>query len=330
MKPTRRPGNPCFSSGPCAKRPGWSPEVLNQALLGRSHRSRPGLARLVEVIERSRAILQMPADYRLGIVPASDTGAVEMALWSLLGARGVDLLSWESFGEGWVSDVTKQLKLKDVRLLDAPYGSLPDLGRGRSGPRRGVRVERHDFRGARPERRLDRIGPQGADDLRCDLGRLRDAAAVGQARCRHLVVAEGTWAARRGTACWRCPRAPSSGWKATRRPGRLPKIFRLTSGGKLIEGIFRGETINTPSMLCVEDAIELVEMGRGGRRPRRACRARRGQPRGRRGVGRALAVAAFFGEGPGDPVLHIDPARNHRSVVSVRCRRTTASRPCGR
>src|SRR3954454_20748756 len=127
MKPTRRPANPCFSSGPCAKRPGWSPEALNGALLGRSHRSRPGLARLVEVIERSRTIMQMPADYRLGIVPASDTGAVEMALWSLLGARGVDILSWESFGEGWATDIVKHLKLKDARVLSAPYGKLPDL-----------------------------------------------------------------------------------------------------------------------------------------------------------------------------------------------------------
>ncbi len=127
MKPTRRPANPCFSSGPCAKRPGWSPAVLRGALLGRSHRSGIGLARLVEVIERSRALLQMPADYRLGIVPASDTGAVEIALWSLLGARGVDLLAWENFGEGWVTDVTEQLKLRDVRLLQAPYGRLPDL-----------------------------------------------------------------------------------------------------------------------------------------------------------------------------------------------------------
>src|SRR6267142_2994643 len=128
MKPTRIPANPCFSSGPCAKRPGWSPEVLAGALLGRSHRSRPGLARLVELIDRSRAILQMPQDYRLGIVPASDTGAVEMALWSLLGARGVDVLSWESFGKGWVADLAQQLKLADLRIFDAPYGALPDLG----------------------------------------------------------------------------------------------------------------------------------------------------------------------------------------------------------
>src|SRR3954449_10552248 len=127
MKPTRRPANPCFSSGPCAKRPGWSPEALNGALLGRSHRSRPGLARLVEVIERSWAILQMPADWRLGIVPASDTGAVEMALWSMLGARGVDVLVWESFSKEWSTDIVKQLRLKDARVIDAPYGRLPAL-----------------------------------------------------------------------------------------------------------------------------------------------------------------------------------------------------------
>src|SRR5229473_1728130 len=177
MKPTRIPANPCFSSGPCAKRPGWSPSVLQEALLGRSHRSRVGLARLVDIIERSRAVLQMPADYRLGIVPASDTGAVEMALWSLLGARGVDLLCWENFGEGWVTDVTRQLKLPDVRLLQAHYGQLPDL------------------------------------------------AAV----------------------------EPLESYTP---PWPLPKLFRLTEKGKLIEGIFRGETINTPSMLCVEDALD--------------------------------------------------------------------------
>ena len=128
-KPTLRPANPCFSSGPCAKRPGWSAAALSGALLGRSHRSKPGVAKLAEVIERSHALLQMPADYRLGIVAGSDTGAVELALWSLLGARGVDLLSWENFGEGWVQDVQRQLKPADLRLLQAPYGELPDLAR---------------------------------------------------------------------------------------------------------------------------------------------------------------------------------------------------------
>src|SRR5690349_14339422 len=126
-KPTRRPANPCFSSGPCAKRPGWSPDVLAGALLGRSHRSAVGLSRLPEIIERSRALLQMPADYRLSIVPASDTGAVEIALWALLGARGVDVLAWENFGEGWVTDLAKQLKLADARFFKAEYGEIPDL-----------------------------------------------------------------------------------------------------------------------------------------------------------------------------------------------------------
>src|SRR5580704_3142878 len=126
MKPTRRPANPCFSSGPCAKRPGWSPAALGEALAGRSHRSAPGKARIVEVIERSRAILGMPADWRLGVVAASDTGAIEIAMWSLLGARGVDMLAWENFGEGWVTDA-EQLRLPDMRVMRAPYGQLPDL-----------------------------------------------------------------------------------------------------------------------------------------------------------------------------------------------------------
>jgi phosphoserine aminotransferase len=258
MKPTRRPANPCFSSGPCAKRPGWSPEVLNQALLGRSHRSRPGLARLVEVIERSRAILRMPADYRLGIVPASDTGAVEMALWSLLGARGVDLLSWESFGEGWVSDVTKQLKLPDLRLLDAPYGSLPDLDAVDpdhdtvfvwNGTTSGVRVANGDWI---------------ADDRRgltiCDA---TSAAFAMRLPWDKLDVVTWSWQKALGGEAGHGMLALSP--RAVERldsytpPWPLPKIFRLTSGGKLIEGIFRGETINTPSMLCVEDAIDSLK-----------------------------------------------------------------------
>ena len=126
-KPASRPNVPHFSSGPCAKRPGWTLQALDKALVGRSHRSKPGKARLADAIERTRRVLGIPAEYRIGIVPASDTGAVEMALWSLLGARGVDLLAWESFGEGWVSDVLKQLKLKDTRTMTAPYGALPDL-----------------------------------------------------------------------------------------------------------------------------------------------------------------------------------------------------------
>ncbi len=166
MKPTRRPANPCFSSGPCAKRPGWTPAALAAALVGRSHRSAIGLAQCVEVIEHSRDLLKIPADYRVGIVPASDTGAVEMAMWSLLGPRGVDLLSWENFGEGWVGDVVSHLKLlKDARHFHAPYGKLPNLAAGRYRPRCRLCVERHDLRCARAERRLDCGGPPGADDL---------------------------------------------------------------------------------------------------------------------------------------------------------------------
>ncbi len=157
-KPDIRPANANFSSGPCAKRPGFTLDALSGALLGRSHRAKEPKARLAEVIERSRAMLGMPADWRLGIVPASDTGAVEMALWSLLGARPVDILAFESFGEGWATDVVKQLRLADARVLSAPYGRAARPRRGRFQPRRGVPVERHDLGRARAERRLDRRG----------------------------------------------------------------------------------------------------------------------------------------------------------------------------
>ncbi len=255
MKPTRRPANPCFSSGPCAKRPGWSPAVLAGALLGRSHRSGPGKARLVEILERSRALLQMPADYRLGIVPASDTGAVEMALWSLLGARGVDLLCWENFGEGWVTDVTQQLKLKDVRLLKAPYGRLPDLGAVDpdrdtvvvwNGTTAGVRVPNGDWIAA------DRRGLTICDAT--------SAAFAMRLPWDKLDVVTWSWQKALGGEAAHGMLALSP--RAVERletytpPWPLPKLFRLTANGKLIEGIFRGETINTPSMLCVEDAID--------------------------------------------------------------------------
>ena len=258
MKPTRRPANPCFSSGPCAKRPGWSAAALEGALLGRSHRSRPGLARLVEVIERSRAVLRMPADYRLGIVPASDTGAVEMALWSLFGARGVDLLTWESFGEGWVGDVQTQLKLKDVRLLEAPYGRLPDLA--------AVDPERDTvfvWNGTTSGVRL----PDGAwiaDDRKgltiCDA---TSAAFAMRLPWEKLDVVTWSWQKALGGEAAHgmlalSPRAVER-LESYTPPWPLPKLFRLTSGGKLIEGIFKGETINTPSMLCVEDAIDSLK-----------------------------------------------------------------------
>jgi phosphoserine aminotransferase len=258
MKPTRRPANPCFSSGPCAKRPGWSPDVLNDALLGRSHRSGPGKARLVEVIERSKSILRMPADYRLGVVAASDTGAVEMALWSLLGARGVDVLSWENFGQAWVTDILKQLKLPDVRHLAAPYGRLPNLAEVDperdavfvwNGTTAGVRVPNGDWI---------------ADDRRgltiCDA---TSAAFAMRLPWDKLDVVTWSWQKALGGEAGHgmlalSPRAVERLQSYT-PPWPLPKLFRLTSGGKLIEGIFKGETINTPSMLCVEDALDSLK-----------------------------------------------------------------------
>jgi phosphoserine aminotransferase len=258
MKPTRRPANPCFSSGPCAKRPGWSPDVLAGALLGRSHRSAAGLARLVEIIERSRALLRMPADYRLGIVAGSDTGAVEMALWSLLGARGVDVLAWENFGEGWVGDVTQHLQLPDIRRLEAPYGRLPDLtavDRDRdtvfvwNGTTSGVRVPNGDWI---------------ADDRQgltiCDA---TSAAFAMHLPWPKLDVVTWSWQKALGGEAGHgmlalSPRAVER-LESYAPPWPLPKLFRLTSKGKLIEGVFRGETINTPSMLCVEDAIDSLK-----------------------------------------------------------------------
>src|SRR5438093_3050495 len=258
MKPTRRPANPCFSSGPCAKRPGWSPEALKGALHGRSHRSAPGLARLQEVIERSRSVLRMPADYRLGIVAGSDTGAVEIALWSLLGARGVDLLCWENFGEGWVTDVTKQLKLPDVRLLDAPYGRLPDLAAVDperdtvfvwNGTTAGVRVPNGDWIAA------DRQGLTICDAT--------SAAFAMRLPWDKLDVITWSWQKALGGEAANgmlalSPRAVER-LESYTPPWPLAKVFRLTSGGKLIEGIFRGETVNTPSMLCVEDALDSLK-----------------------------------------------------------------------
>ena len=255
MKPTRRPANPCFSSGPCAKRPGWSLSALDGALLGRSHRSGPGKARLEEVIERSRAILQMPEDWRLGVVAGSDTGAVEMALWSLLGARGVDLLCWENFGEGWVSDVTQQLRPADVRVLQADYGYLPDLSAVDpdrdtvfvwNGTTSGVRVPNGDWIAA------DRRGLTICDAT--------SAAFAMRLPWDKLDVVTWSWQKALGGEAAHGMLALSP--RAVERletytpPWPLPKLFRLTSKGKLIEGVFRGETINTPSMLCVEDAID--------------------------------------------------------------------------
>ncbi|HEX5321180.1 MAG TPA: phosphoserine transaminase [Stellaceae bacterium] len=258
MKPTRRPINPCFSSGPCAKRPGWTPGALANALVGRSHRSAIGLAQCVEIIERSRKLLGIPADYRVGIVPASDTGAVEMALWSLLGARGVDLLSWENFGETWVDDVVAHLKLPDVRHFHAPYGQLPGLASidpGRdavfvwNGTTSGVRIPNGDW-----------ISPQRTGLTICDA---TSAAFAMRLPWDRLDVVTWSWQkALGGEAAHGMialgPRAVARLERYT-PPWPLPKIFRMTSKGKLIEGIFRGETINTPSMLCLEDAVDSLK-----------------------------------------------------------------------
>ncbi len=254
-KPDVRPGNPNFSSGPCAKRPGFTLDALSVAMLGRSHRASRPKARLAEVIERSRAILGMPADWRLGIVPASDTGAVEMALWSLLGARGVDVLAFESFGEGWATDVVKQLRLADARVLSASYGRLPELSAVDfsrdvvfpwNGTTSGVRVPDGDWIAR------DRQGLTICDAT--------SAAFAMRLAWDRLDVVTWSWQKVLGGEAAHgmlalSPRAVER--LVSYQPAwPLPKIFRLTSGGKLIEGIFKGETINTPSMLCVEDALD--------------------------------------------------------------------------
>jgi Phosphoserine aminotransferase len=257
-KPASRPANPNFSSGPCAKRPGWSLERLSNAALGRSHRAKIGKAKLERAITLTREVLQVPADYRIGIVPASDTGAVEMALWSLLGARGVDMLAWESFGAGWVTDVVKQLRLNDVRVLDAPYGALPDLDTVDfdrdvvftwNGTTSGVRVPNGDFIP------VDRKGLTICDATSAAFAQRLDFSKLDVVTFSWQKVLGGEGA--HGMLIL-SPRAVER--LETYKPEwPLPKIFRLTSGGKLIEGIFKGETINTPSMLCVEDYIDALE-----------------------------------------------------------------------
>jgi phosphoserine aminotransferase len=253
--PTGRPSQPHFSSGPCAKRPGWSLAALSAACVGRSHRSAAGKAKLAEVIARSRAILGLPAEYRLGIVPGSDTGAVEMALWSLLGARGVDLLAWESFGKGWVADVAQQLKLKDVRVFEADYGALPDLGRVDSdrdivftwnGTTSGVRV---------PGGGWIRADRQGLTI--CDATSAAFAMALPWDR---LDVVTWSWQKVLGgeAAHGMIALSPRAVARLTSYvpPWPLPKLFQMSRGGKLIDGIFKGDTINTPSLLAVEDALD--------------------------------------------------------------------------
>jgi phosphoserine aminotransferase len=255
--PAVRPSVPHFSSGPCAKRPGWSLQALTDAVLGRSHRSKSGKAKLKRAIDLTREVLEVPADYRIGIVPASDTGAVEMALWSLLGARPVTMLAWESFGEGWVNDVVKELKLKAV-VLKAPYGELPDLAKVDpasdvvftwNGTTSGVRVPNADWIAA------DRQGLTICDATSACFAQKLEFAKLDVVTFSWQKVLGGEGA--HGMLIL-SPRAVAR-LESYQPPWPLPKIFRLTKGGKLMEGIFAGETINTPSMLALEDYLDTLQ-----------------------------------------------------------------------
>ena len=261
-RPNARPGVANFSSGPCAKRPGWTLASLDKALLGRSHRSKPGKQKLAEVIDRTRAVLGIPDSHRIAIVPASDTGAVEMALWSLLGARGVDVLAWESFGEAWAVDIARQLRLADARVMKAPYGALPDLSRVDfardvvftwNGTTSGVRVPGGDW-----------IAPDRAGLTICDA---TSAAFAMRLPWDRLDVTTWSWQKVLGGEGQHGmlvlgPRAVER-LESHVPAWPLPKLFRMTSGGKLVEGLFKGETINTPSMLAVEDAIDGLRWAEG-------------------------------------------------------------------
>ena len=258
--PAVKPANPNFSSGPCSKRPGWTLEALSGALVGRSHRAKPAKQRIERCIALTRELLEVPDTHLIGIVPASDTGAVEMALWDLLGARGVDILAWESFGEGWVTDITKQLKLENVRTIKAPYGELPDLGQVNfdndvvftwNGTTSGVRVPNADWIPA------DRKGlticdatsaafAQNLDFAKLDVVTFSWQKALG-GEAAHGILILGPRAVERLESY-------KPNWP-------LPKIFRLTKGGTLMADVFAGATINTVSMLCVEDAIDAMDWG---------------------------------------------------------------------
>ncbi len=259
--PGVRPVNPHFSSGPCAKRPGWSLDALADAPLGRSHRAKVGKAKLKLAIDLTREVLGVPADYRIAVVPASDTGAVEMAMWSLLGARGVDLLAWESFGEGWVTDAVKQLRLKDARVLKAGCGEIVDLATVNcdndvvftwNGTTSGVRVPDAEWIPA------DRAGLTICDATSAAFAQRLDWAKLDVVTFSWQKVLGGE--AAHGMLIL-SPRAAERLTSYT-PAWPLPKIFRMTSGGKITEGLFQGETINTPSMLCVEDYIDALQWAR--------------------------------------------------------------------
>jgi phosphoserine aminotransferase len=306
--PALRPAVPHFSSGPCAKRPGWSLSALTDAVLGRSHRSKIGKAKLKRAIDLTREVLEVPADYRIGIVPASDTGAVEMALWSLLGARPVTMLAWESFGEGWVSDVTKDLKLKDVTVLKAGYGELPDLRKVDpstdvvftwNGTTSGVRVPNADWIAA------DRQGlaicdatsacfAQALDWAKLDVVTFSWQKALGGEAAHGMLILSPRAVQRLETY--------TPAWP-------LPKIFRMTKGGKLMQGVFEGETINTPSMLCVEDYLDTLQWAKsiGGLKATMA-----------RADANAKAIAHWVAATPWIDFLARDPAIRSNTSVCLR------------
>jgi phosphoserine aminotransferase len=261
-RPGVRPANPRFSSGPCAKRPGWTPVALGKAFLGRSHRAKDGKARLKLAIDKTKAILGLPEGFRCGIVPGSDTGAFEMAMWTMLGARGVDVLAWESFGSGWVTDIVKQLKLADARVLEAPYGALPDLSKvdfsrdvvfTANGTTSGVRIPDYDWI-ARDRGGLTLVDATSAvfaqpiDWARVDVLTYSWQKVLGGEGAHGMLILS--------------PRAIER-LETYKPPWPLPKVFRLAKGGKLEAGIFEGETINTPSMLCVEDYLDALAWAEG-------------------------------------------------------------------
>jgi phosphoserine aminotransferase len=306
--PAVRPLVPHFSSGPCAKRPGWTPQALDGAVLGRSHRSKAGKAKLKRAIDLTREILEVPPTYRIGIVPASDTGAVEMALWSLLGPRPVTMLAWESFGEGWVTDVAKELKLKDATVRRAPYGQLPDLsGLDPShdvvftwnGTTSGVRVPNADW-----------IVAERTGLAICDATSAAFAQKLDWAK---LDVVTFSWQKALGGEAAHgmlilSPRAVER-LESYTPPWPIPKIFRMTKGGKLIEGIFAGETINTPSMLCVEDYLDALEWAKAsGGLP--ALRAR--------ADANARAIADWVARTPWIDFLAADPALRSNTSVCLK------------
>jgi phosphoserine aminotransferase len=306
--PAVRPAVPHFSSGPCAKRPGWAPQNLNGAVLGRSHRSKAGKAKLKRAIDLTREVLQVPADYRIGIVPASDTGAIEMALWSLLGSRPVTMLAWESFGEGWVSDVAKELKLKDVKALRAGYGELPDLAAidpasdvvfTWNGTTSGVRVANADW-----------IAGDRAGLTICDATSAAFAQALDWPK---LDVVTYSWQKALGGEAAHgmlilSPRAVAR-LESYTPPWPLPKIFRLTKGGKINEAIFQGETINTPSMLCVEDYLDALDWAKsiGGLKALQA-----------RADANAKTIADWVARTPWIDFLAADPALRSNTSVCLK------------